>query len=302
MSKAFLRPWCYACRTDIFQSFVSISGISLCRPPSLLFPFRGLPRKHFSTELQLRVDNNPIPPSNAGFDEPLTTRNNENADDDLSKSLQHRPWYLQVGTAAGPSHPLADRQQVPDLPENPPAILRSLLQHLSLEIGLNDLTLLDLRGRDPPPALGGNVIMIIGTARGLKHLSVSSDRLCRWLRKFELRPYADGSLGRRELRLKRRRESRRAKLASMAGVRYAQKDDDSPNGWICVNVGIVEHEDESVQVEKLRERGFEGFGKGDGGTRIVVQMFVEEKRAEIDLEGLWGTNPNQEDRGHVVGV
>ena len=297
MSKAFLRSWCYTCRSNLFQSFVAISGISLCRSAPLVIPFRGLSRKLFSTELQPRVDNIPIPSSNANSDEPLTTRSTESAND---KSLQHRPWYLQVGTAVESSHPLTDRQQIPDLPETPPAILRSLLQHLSLEIGLDDLTLLDLRRRDPPPALGSNVIMIIGTARGLKHLNVSSDRLCRWLRRSGLHPYADGSLGRGELRLKRRRESRRAKLASMAGVQYAQKDDDLPNGWICVNAGIVEHEDESVQIEKLRERGFEGFGKRDGGTRIVVQMFVEEKRAEVDLEGLWDTNPNQEDRGHGV--
>jgi len=32
---------------------------------------------------------------------------------------------------------------------------------------------------------------------------------------------------------------------------------------------------------------FVGFGDDDGYVTIVVQMFTEEKKADIDLEGLW---------------
>lgn len=167
-------------------------------------------------------------------------------------------------------------------------MLEDLLKHIFVEIGLDDLALLDLRGLDPPPALGGNVIMIIGTARSVKHLNVSADRLCRWLRStYKLRPYADGLLGRNELKIKLRRQARRARIASKAGAIMDTKDDGITTGWICVNAGIVD-DGKIVQEQRLREEGFEGFGKIAGGTRIVVQMFTEEKRAEIDLEGLWG--------------
>ena len=105
------------------------------------------------------------------------------------------------------------------------------------------------------------------------------------------------------------------------------EDDGITTGWVCVNVGIVDenlqrrlkplegspddetgdHEeadaapqhmdasqeeytnpeprDEIVQPEQ--EDDYAGFGSRTASPRIVVQMFTEEKRLEMDLEGLW---------------
>ena len=105
------------------------------------------------------------------------------------------------------------------------------------------------------------------------------------------------------------------------------EDDGITTGWVCVNVGIVDenlqrrlkplegspddetgdHEeadaapqhmdasqeeytnpeprDEIVQPEQ--EDDYAGFGSRTTSPRIVVQMFTEEKRLEMDLEGLW---------------
>jgi Ribosomal silencing factor during starvation len=275
------------------------------------------------------------------------------------------PWYLQVDTPQppGPSHPFADRQLIPNLPDDPPLILPPMLEYLSVDTGLDDLTLLDLRSLDPPPALGANLLMIIGTARSVKHLNVSADRFCRWLRSnYKLRPYADGLLGRNELKLKLRRKARRAKLAASVGNTMYEKsggvDDGITTGWICVNVGqvedgllkntaeqgeivaeqgiqeeqdaavVMEEQDEDVANKEAddeamaeastsqedisheaaapsntepeeeeylnpdpsaddQDDGYIGFGSRSNAPRIVVQMFTEEKRAELDLEGLW---------------
>jgi hypothetical protein len=170
--------------------------------------------------------------------------------------------------------------------------------------------------------------MLIGTARSVKHLNVSADRFCRWARKeFKLRPYADGLLGRNELKLKLRRKARRMKLAQSVGNTLSGHgaDDGITTGWICVNLGSVDEAvlsdevrggqrvEESLQVqveegevsEKARRKAQEspmegeeeyhnpseddyvGFGSRTNSTRIVVQMFTEEKRADMDLEGLW---------------
>lgn len=192
------------------------------------------------------------------------------------------PWYLQVDAPARTVKPLLERQQLPDLPDSPPPILQPLLEQISIDLGLDNLTILDLRKLDPPPALGSNLLMVLGTARSEKHLHVSADRLCRWLRSnYKLRPDADGLLGRNELKLKLKRKARRAKL--IGNKETEDMDDGVRTGWVCVNVGTV---DGAVK-EEPQSQNFIGFGRRSEGVKIVVQMLVEEKRQEIDLERLW---------------
>lgn len=205
------------------------------------------------------------------------------------------PWYLQEDVDEAlpqrplEQHTLADRQRLPELPERPPPILQKLVEHVFTDLGLDDLTVMDLRSIEPPPALGGNLLMLYGTARSEKHLHVSADRLCRWLRStFQLKPYADGLLGRNELKLRMRRKTRRAKMMANAGATNLNVTDDGiRTGWVCVNVGRVDPAEEDA-FDEHEEEDIVGFGTRRDGVNIVVQMFTEEKRAELDLEGLWG--------------
>lgn len=213
--------------------------------------------------------------------------------------VEHIPWYLRASTPLPSTAPdaLAERQRIPDMPEHPPPLLAPLLQQISVDLGIDDLTLLDLRSLDPPPALGANLLMLIGTARSEKHLHVSADKLCRWLRsEHYLSPYADGLLGRQELKLKLRRKAKRNKLMSAVGGKGGGDGEDLAEGirtgWVCVNVGLVEGAEGGIEEsgEQVVERAgeFVGFGPGkSSGVRIVVQMLTEEKREEVDLEKLW---------------
>ncbi|KAL4988345.1 ATPase synthesis protein 25, mitochondrial [Aspergillus falconensis] len=197
---------------------------------------------------------------------------------------QHIPWYLQEESSVPAVPEFISREKLPELPENHPKILPELLEYVFKDLGLDELKLIDLRPLETPSALGANVIMIIGTARSVKHLNVSADRLCRWLRsEYKLSPYADGLLGRNELKIKLRRKNRRARIASRTGAMFDDKDDGITTGWICVNAGVVEKH----PVQERVEGDFEGFGPLVGGTRVVVQVFTAEKRAEMDLETLW---------------
>lgn len=176
-------------------------------------------------------------------------------------------------------------------------MLSTLLEYTYKDLGLDGLKLFDLRGLEIPAALGANVIMIIGTARSVKHLNVSADRLCRWLRsQYKLSPYADGLLGRNELKIKLRRKAKRARAASAAGTMIDEKDDGITTGWICVNAGMVDKGDTTTQ---LSDVGIEGFGNLDLGTSVVVQIFTEEKRADVDLDGLWETTLAREGRKNI---
>lgn len=133
--------------------------------------------------------------------------------------------------------------------------------------------------------------MIFGTARSEKHLNVSADRLCRWLRsEYKLRPFADGLLGRNELKLKLRRKDRRLKMMGAAGglMGGEVRDDGIGTGWVCVNAGTVPGG--SLAVDEGGEEAEDtvvGFGTRRDSSRIVVQILTEEKRGEIDLETLW---------------
>lgn len=174
----------------------------------------------------------------------------------VEKKADPVPWFLRVETPRLTSHPLAERQALPETPSDAPPALEPLLKHLSQELGINDLSLLDLRAMDPPPAIGPNTIMIIGNARSERHLHISADKICRWLRsEWKMAPHADGLLGRNEIKIKNRRLKKRGKLVNtetgaVEGV-----------GWICVDV---------------RSQG------------LVVQLFTKERREEINLEKLWG--------------
>ena len=91
-------------------------------------------------------------------------------------------------------------------------------------------------------------------------------------------------------------------------------DDGISTGWVCCNLGdvsgvvvkggdldasevevvskkdqerILEDEEDEYKNPADDDFTYRGFGDETGGQRIVVQMFTEEKRLEMDLEGMW---------------
>jgi ribosomal silencing factor RsfS len=297
---------CANCRLSLLRRFVSIGG----QRPCLLFPALALRSSPSTTRHERLFSSHDNFPQRGGFEleqsanDQVTQDNFENdryastaefiettsedvdiADDETGALVpDSTPWYLQESTPERTLRPLSERQKIPELPERAPPILEPLLNQISIDLGLDSLTLLDLRKLDPPPALGANLIMVIGTARSERHLHASADRICRWLRStYKLRPNADGLLGRNELKLKLRRKAKRAKLV---GGSDENVDDGIRTGWVCVDVGLIEPGEVTDPVEEPQD--FVGFGRRSDGVRLVVQMLTEEKREEIDLERLWG--------------
>lgn len=219
------------------------------------------------------------------------------------------PWYLQnqPPIALENQSTISARQRMPELPEHSPALLEPFLRQISVSLGMDDLTLLDLRAMDPPPALGANLLMVIGTARSEKHLHVSADRFCRWLRtEHKLTPFADGLLGRNELKLKMRRLAKKKKMMSAVGTSLdddADLDDGIRTGWVCVNIGRIEGgELPKTEAQIEQESKIVGFGTSITGCNVVVQLMTEEKRGELDIEKLWTAvlRKNLKERGIYV--
>ncbi|KAI4134120.1 MAG: hypothetical protein LQ347_001779 [Umbilicaria vellea] len=278
---------CSQCRISVLSAFASAAGVSFGTlspiSPPIVTQRLLIPRRAFQASSAVRSELQPQ--ENDVLDEAEHLEDKEVTNTVGESRETPQPWYLQVETPQRQISPLSERQQLPELPANPPALLQPLLEHISIDLGLDDLTLFDLRKLDPPAALGANLLMIIGSARSEKHLHVSADRLCRWLRTTHgLRPYADGLLGRNELKLKLRRKNRRAKLlGSVGSIDSKDRDDGIRTGWVCVNIGAIEESTEDV----IEPEGFVGFGSRGTEVRVVVQMLTEEKREELDLESLW---------------
>ncbi|KAI9836637.1 MAG: hypothetical protein M1819_001271 [Sarea resinae] len=290
---------CQSCRLAIVRSFISVavvpgrpaSHLQRTKNESVLHSRRtgSGPSRSFSTISSLHTDQvrKSLDASNLEAEEVEDAPAAEAKSSEPAEASDHVPWYLKAGSQQQDYNPVSERQRLPKIPSNPPAILQPLLEHISVDLGLDDLSLFDLRKLDPPPALGANLLMIIGTARSERHLHVSADRLCRWLRTtYKLSPFADGLLGRNELKLKLRRKARRAKLLGSVGASDGGNADDGlRTGWVCVNVGRVEGGMDPE--EAVQEQDFVGFGTRTDGVRVVVQMLTDDKRGELDLESLW---------------
>ena len=286
---------CSNCHSTLLNAFTSLAGVSI--RPVLKSSVTKLAARKLSrwqtlstcssrcSELVPRNHQYAVGEENEEFLENEQTSDSENNIEPASSV----PWYLQVDPPQRPYRPLSERQQLPELPLDPPPLLQPILEYISTDLGLDDLSIFDLRKIDPPPALGASLLMILGTARSEKHLHVSADRFCRWLRTtHKLSPYPDGLLGRGELKLKLRRKARRARLLSSVGSsENSAVDDGLRTGWVCVNVGTIEDGGATVE-EVKRPEGFVGFGDQVTGSKVVIQMLTEEKREELDLEELWG--------------
>ncbi|KAL7627505.1 ATPase synthesis protein 25 mitochondrial [Parahypoxylon ruwenzoriense] len=296
---AFTAPGCSHCRLVVLKLFTyPTNALSGARPGGFLhYRARSVvaaPIRAFSSQ-PIRFE-----PSSASksAEENLGENLEQDLEDDDALEDHHQkdlpydnaakdsaittiPWYLQVEP---PRHVASiEPLPLPEVPHGAPAVVGSLLEYVSEDLGLHDLSLLDLRGLSPPPALGPNLFMLFGTARSERHLNVSAGRLLRWLRaKHRIHAQADGLLGPNERKTKLRRKAKRARLVGDV----EDTDDGISTGWICVNLGTVGHsrEESAVVAEDGRVAG---FGVARDGSTIVAQIMTESRRAEMGLEALW---------------
>ncbi|KAH7143756.1 ATPase synthesis protein 25, mitochondrial [Dactylonectria macrodidyma] len=195
------------------------------------------------------------------------------------------PWFLEVDP---PRHPPSQHEvDLPKIPDDAPAVIEPMMKYIFEDMGLDDISLLDMRGLDPPAALGPNLIMLFGTTRSERHLHISSGRFVRWLRRnYKIDARADGLIGPGELRTKLRRLRKKAKLMGTNTAIIPGGDNGISTGWVCVN--FTSNDGSTDEVESFDESGrFSGFGAPQTGTTVVIQCMTEARRNELNLEGLW---------------
>ncbi|RWA04333.1 hypothetical protein EKO27_g10769 [Xylaria grammica] len=279
---------CSQCRFLVLNLFTS--GIPRSAPVTR--PSLSSPRTHIVGTLPIRRFSS-LPKPNSPTIDPALERDTQISEDEPvnneGEALVNEtgppnvPWYLQVQP---PTYITSlELPPLPEIPPDSPPLISSLLEYASEEMGLDALSLLDLRRLEPSPALGPNLFMLFGTARSERHLNVSAGRLVRWLRaKHRVNADADGLLGPNERKIKLRRRARRAKLLGTMGTDDA--DDGIRTGWICVNLGTIDrgYSESTVIAEDGR---VSGFGVSHAGSTIVFQVMTERRRAEMNLEEMW---------------
>ncbi|KAF6816953.1 ATPase synthesis protein mitochondrial [Colletotrichum sojae] len=284
---AFAVLGCLQCRSRILGAIASNSN-TLLRAPALVAPSVCLPRNVHRVFSSVPPDapKTVLQPPAQGTDAETkpALEANEVIEED-TQADEEVPWFLEVEP---PTHaPTQHVSPLPELPEASPAILEPLLKYVYDEMGLDDLSLLDLRNLDPPPAMGPGLMMLFATARSERHLHVSSSRLVKWLRHtHKIESDADGLIGPGELKTKLRRMRRKAKLLGSSAIQLGG-DDGISTGWICINLGTIgTQHGEGTRFDA--DGKMSGFGTSvSGGSTIVVQVMTQERRDDLQLEKLW---------------
>ncbi|KID94762.1 hypothetical protein MAJ_09293, partial [Metarhizium majus ARSEF 297] len=202
-----------------------------------------------------------------------------------AESATDNPWFLEVEPPRHP--PSLHAPFVPNAPNESPELIAPMIKYIFEDMGLDDISLMDLRDLDPPAALGPNLIMLFATARSERHLHISSGRFVRWLRRnYKVGARADGLIGPGELKTKLRRLRKKAKLMGTNTMILPGGDNGISTGWVCVNFSTSDKvSDETVSYDESGR--FSGFGASPTGTTIVVQCMTEPRRNELNLETLW---------------
>ncbi|RBR12759.1 uncharacterized protein FIESC28_08461 [Fusarium coffeatum] len=274
---------CRQCQSAIVRAVVSRPATS---------PFRTFPQttRHLpSLATRFYSDAKTIDPITEKSAS-ISTTPNDTLDDSANVSPEPAesedvPWFLEV---EAPRHAESQHAvELPKVPEGAPEVIEPMIKYIFEDMGLDDISLLDMRDLDPPAALGPNLIMLFATARSERHLHISSGRFVRWLRKHHnISARADGLIGPGELRTKLRRLRKKAKLMGTNTAIIPGGDNGISTGWVCVN--FSSSGDEIDEAAKVDDTGrFSGFGAPQTGTTVVVQCMTDSRRAELDLETLW---------------
>ncbi|KAH0491676.1 hypothetical protein TgHK011_003094 [Trichoderma gracile] len=273
---------CCGCRQAILRAVASrpLAGIGQSASrgirPVASSGFRGFAtNQQFGTAAQSNAE------AKTGIEE---LRDEEDIVDSNAEDAD-TPWFLDVEPPR--RAPLQHIASLPKVPEDAPPLLEPMMKYIYEDMGLDELSMLDLRELDPPAALGPNLIMIFGTARSERHLHISAGRFVRWLRKnHQVGARADGLIGPGELKTKLRRLRKKAKMLGTNTMIMPGSDNGISTGWVCVNFSAHDHG--AQESHSYDESGrFSGFGTPLTGTTVVVQCMTESRRNELDLETLW---------------
>ncbi|KAK9471374.1 uncharacterized protein V1510DRAFT_368016 [Dipodascopsis tothii] len=169
------------------------------------------------------------------------------------------PWYLRKVPAAGDS---PFNTELPDIPDDAPKELSSVLRYMADDLGLTDIQIFDMRQLKSPTAFGEDAMMVISSTRGERHLLRAAESLRKFMKEsFRAKVKTEGMVAPERIKIRERRIKK--KLSKFSGdMAMAEQElrSEQAHTWVLINSGI---------------RG------------INIHLMTRDRREELDLETLW---------------
>lgn len=186
------------------------------------------------------------------------------------------PWYLRRQEAVQAANKLVE--PMPELPQNSPEKLQSMVEFMIDKLGLTDLALVDLRGTKVNNPFGPNAIMIMSSGKSERHLGKAARELLSWLKtENHVTASQEGIVSAQLLRLHQRRLKKKAarkskyKMTEEFGEDTLESDYETAykrnSSWVALDTKV------------------------DG---IFIHLFSGSKREELRLEDFWQSPENRE--------
>lgn len=261
-------------RRSIAHSIAPCSSRSLVTASrALLYPRTRLGRVQLPSET---TESASFEPSQSDASVQATAHDDSPTRSDSGETI---PWYVEYNRQSLQDKYAAPRREtapLPKLPADAPASLLPILTHLSEDVGLVDLAVLDLRHDQNDPWGYGGVVCVLATApRAERQLQRAVDAIKHFLRAtLRLSPRVEGLDSLYDTKVKRRR---RKKMQGRTNLQRFEAEERLK--WIFIDCG--------ASVATPAASTTSGGGGGKDGARILLQLFTPDGREEYDLEDVY---------------
>ena len=200
------------------------------------------------------------------------------ADVDTKETEQHvnsTPWYLQsdyVHPMRQDNIPTRSRQLNTDplIPHGTPQTIADITRFIAKETALQEVEVLDLGKRDPPPIWGAETYMVFAVARSARHLQSACSAITTHIKHtYKARVSTDGMPSKDAILLRRRRLRRKIAKRVLKGLSTDDILPEQPLGWICMEVP---------------------------SENLVVQLLTEQGIQDTELKKFWKSSAAERDR------
>lgn len=195
------------------------------------------------------------------------SQNTPTSSSQVESSSSSVPWYLRDTNEDLDQQNPSLKEPIPELPSNPSDSLGPLVEFLVRDLGLVDVSFLDLRDREPVTIFGPDAIMVVATGKNDRHIGKATQELLTWIKhNYGIVPYKEGVHTAGFIKVQKRRQKKKSKKLALADDSYESLESRFTSNWVTMDTKL---------------------------DSLIVHLFTEDKRKQIDLEYVWAKNKRE---------